>query len=184
MGKSSTARLLRRLGVFVFSSDDAVHELLSPRGRAFETVALLFPEAWDKKKHIINRKILGDIVFHNPQKRQQLEGILHPLVRQAQDEFMRQARRKNVKKIALDIPLLFETGAQMRVHKIMTVTAPAFIQQARVLKRPHMTQNKFNTILKQQMPDGLKRLLSDHVIKTGLGHAFVLRQLKKIIRER
>ena len=183
MGKSSTTRLLRQLRVHSFSSDEAVHELLSPKGRAFETVALLFPEAWDKKNHVINRQILGEIIFKDAQKRQVLEGVLHPLVVWSQREFIKRARRMGLKKIVLDIPLLFETGAQARVDKTISVTAPYFLQRARVLCRPHFTSEKFDKILKQQMPDRVKRLLSDKIIHTGLGRAFVMQQLKQFLRK-
>lgn len=182
MGKSTASRLLRRLRVYTHSSDEAVHALLSPHGKAFRDVALKFPEAWDRKTHTINRKILGDIVFASPQKKAILEGILHPLVQASQAEFVRRARRIGARAVALDIPLLFETGAQTRVQKVITVTAPHFVQRHRVLKRAGYSEQKFDKILRTQMPDQLKRKLSDHVVHTGLGQNFTLRQLQKILK--
>ncbi len=181
MGKSVAARLLRRMGVAVHDSDTAVHALLAPRGGAFKAVALQFPEAWDKKNHVIDRRKLGQIVFGNETKKRELEAILHPLVQQSQMEFIRQARRMGLKKVVLDIPLLYETHAEKRCHKVMVVTAPYFLQRRRVLSRANMTEEKFFAILAAQMPDIEKRRRADAIIPTGLGRAFTFRLLKKFI---
>ncbi len=183
MGKSATARMFRGLGVPVHEADAAVHKLLSPKGRAFEEVAVTFPEAWDKHTHTIRRDILADIIFSDVKKKRELEKILHPLVRADQKEFLRKERRAGKKFTALDIPLLFETGAEKRVDVTVCVTAPAHIQRQRVLKRPGMTAEKFRAILKAQMPDREKRARADYVVHTGQGYAYTLRSLRKILRE-
>ena len=182
MGKSTASKLLRRLHVPTHSSDDAVHELLSPRGRAFHAVVSAFPECYDLRTKTINREILGKIVFSDANKKKQLEKILHPLVQSSQQKFILKARRMGLKRVALDIPLLFETGAMHRVHKIITVTAPFFMQKMRVLKRVGFHEQKFYHILKTQVPDQIKRKLSDYVVPTGLGQARVFQSLQKILK--
>ena len=181
MGKSTAAKLLRRMGVPTHSSDDAVHHLLSPRGEAFPLVIKAFPQSYDRKSNAINRALLGQIIFADPHKRDILEKILHPLVQQSQQKFIHHARRMGAKMVVLDIPLLFETGAQYRVQKVITVTAPFFVQKARVLKRAGFTEQKFYHILNTQMPDRAKRKLSDFVVQTALGQAAVFRSLRSII---
>jgi dephospho-CoA kinase len=181
MGKSTASKLLRRLHVPTHSSDDAVHELLSPHGEAFHAVIQQFPEAYDSKTKKIDRQKLGQIVFVNAQKRRVLENILHPLVQKSQQKFILKARRMGIKCVALDIPLLFETNAMHRVHKIITVTAPFFVQKLRVLNRTGFHEQKFYHILKTQMPDRLKQKLSDFVVPTGLGQAHVFGSLQKIL---
>ncbi|MEK7802227.1 MAG: dephospho-CoA kinase, partial [Pseudomonadota bacterium] len=133
MGKSLVASMLRRRRVPVFDSDRCVHHLLGPNGKACAAVAKAFPAAWDKKKHLINRQKLGDMIFHAPHQRRKLEAILHPLVAQAQKEFIAKARRTGIKTIVLDIPLLFETNGQRKCDAVICVTAPSFIQRIRVL---------------------------------------------------
>lgn len=182
MGKSVAARLLKRLGLHVHDSDAAIHALLSPKSEAFEEVALAFPQAWDKKTRTINRKILGDIVFHDDEAREKLESILHPHVWESQRKFILKAQRLGLRQVVLDIPLLFETGAETKCTEIVCVTAPPYLQRLRVLRRPNMDEQKFQAILRRQMPDQLKRRLSDHVVQTGLGYADTFKRLQKALR--
>jgi dephospho-CoA kinase len=183
MGKSTAARMLKRMGVPVFDSDADVHKALSPKGAAFEEVAVTFPEAWEKKTRTINRKILGAIVFNDAQKRKELESILHPIVQAGQKKFILSMQRLGKKIVALDIPLLFEIGAQSRVDYTICVSAPYEIQKRRVLARPNMDEERFLKIVAQQMPDAQKRSLADFVVQTGQGYALTYRQLQKIVKE-
>lgn len=180
MGKSLVAAMLQRRRVPVFDSDKCVHHLLGSNGKACAAVAAAFPTAWDKKNQSINRKILGDIVFHNPSARHKLEAILHPLVDHAQKEFIAKARRAGLKTVVLDIPLLFETGGQRKCDAVMCVAAPPFIQRLRVLKRKGMTAEKLNHILAQQWPNALKCHMANAIVSTGLGRAITYQNINKI----
>ena len=97
------------------------------------------------------------------------------------DRFITQQKSLGRDIVALDIPLLFETGAQSRVDYTIVVTAPYFIQQQRVLQRPNMTLEKFQKILDSQMPDKLKCTLGDFIVPTGLGKAYTYRCLESIL---
>ena len=68
----------------------------------------------------------------------------------------------------LDVPLLFETGGEARCDATLVVSAPAFVQRARVLGRSRMTEDRLAAILARQMPDSEKRRRADFVIRTGL----------------
>lgn len=183
MGKSATARLFKKLGVPVFDSDADVHKALSPEGAAFEEVAVTFPESWDKKTATINRKVLGGIVFNDAKKRKELEGILHPVVQAGQKKFIAAMKRMGKKIVVLDIPLLFETGAEKRVDYTIVVTAPYSIQRRRVLARVGMDEARFLKILEMQMPDAEKQARADFIVQTGQGYAHTHRQLQKILKE-
>ncbi|HPF78607.1 MAG TPA: dephospho-CoA kinase [Alphaproteobacteria bacterium] len=179
MGKSTVARMMEKLGCAIHDSDKAVHEALSPTGEAFEEVAVTFPACWEKKTHTINKKILADIIFNDPAKKQELEDILHPIVQRSQKKFIQKQQRLGREVVVLDIPLLFETGAENRVDYTFVASAPYHIQRRRVLSRPNMTEEKFEAILSAQMSDHEKRIRADFVIPTGLGLAYTHKILKQ-----
>lgn len=183
MGKSTAAKMFRRMGIPVFDSDADVHKALSPGGSVFEEVAVTFPESWDKKTRTINRKILGSIVFNDDVQRKRLEAILHPVVQRAQRKFVLVMRRMGRRIVVLDIPLLFETGAEKRVDYTICVTAPYDVQRRRVLARPNMDEERFLKILAQQIPDAEKQALADFVVQTGMGYSLTYRQLQKIVKQ-
>lgn len=192
MGKSTAAGMLETLGVPVHDSDAAVHELLAEGGKGNEAVRGAFPYAsytqiYGRKDRFgirsIDRSELGKIVFENSEKREKLEAIIHPLVHESQTEFIRKHKNLGSQLVILDIPLLFETGAESRVDYILTVTAPDFVQKMRVMQRPGMTEEKFAAILARQMPNGEKCARSDFVIHTGLGRAHTMKQLKEALNQ-
>lgn len=180
MGKSTVARLFKRLGAAVLDSDKVVHNLLAEGGAAVEKVAAIFPST--RKGNAIDRAILGHIVFHDSFKMKQLEAILHPLVRKEQNIFIQKARKKKMRFVVLDIPLLFETQAQKRCDYVVVADAPPFIQRRRVLTRVRMTEEKFLAILARQMPASKKRRKADVIIPTGGGLHNSFTVIKKFIR--
>lgn len=180
MGKSTAAKMLRLMGVPVHDSDKAVHAALLPKGGAFREVSRLFPSA--VSKGAIDRKKLGAIVFSDKVQLKKLESILHPVAQESQHKFIRACRAKGKRIVVLEIPLLFETGAESRVDYVITVSSPPDIQRRRVMKRRNMNEEKFRSILASQMPDAQKRALSDFVIDTGLGHARTYNQLRAVLK--
>lgn len=188
MGKSTVADMLRNEGIPVHESDAEVHRLLSSDETARLAVAASFPyfehpQIYTGKNKTIDRAALGEIIFANDQKREALENILHPLVQEGQQKFLREAKKSNAKIAALDIPLLFETGAENRVDFTLVATAPYFVQRERVLARPGMTEEKLNAILLRQMPDAEKCARADFVVHTGLGRAETMKEIKGILAE-
>jgi len=183
MGKTTVAGQFETQNFPSHNSDLAVHRALLPNGLAFEEVAVTFPEAWDKKNHAIRKDILSKLVFNNESKRRELENILHPIVQYEQIKFIRREKSLGRRGVVLDIPLLFEKGANARVDYSIVVTAPYFIQRQRVLKRAGMTHEKFDAILKTQMPDREKQARADFIIHTSLGRAHSMRQTKQILSQ-
>lgn len=183
MGKSTVGTMMKNLGIPVHESDHAVHALLeinSPARRALAAAFPIyeFPEIYERKTKDIKRKELGALVFNNKEYRETLERILHPFVKEAQKKFVKMQIAKGRKIVCLDIPLLFETGAEKRVDYTIVVSAPYHVQKERAMARPNMTEEKFHAILERQMPDKEKCLRADYVIKTGLGHAHSMKELK------
>ena len=178
MGKSVAAIDLRRLGVPVHDSDAAVHALTRPGGEAVSAIAEAFPEI--VSNGVIDRQALGAKVFGDDAAMRRLEAILHPRVRARTRNFLARHARWRTPLVVLDIPLLFETGGEARCDAIAVVTAPEFLQRQRVLRRPGMTEDKFENILARQVPDREKRRWADFVVRTGLGRYHSLRQLREV----
>jgi dephospho-CoA kinase len=179
MGKSTLAKQFANCGAAVCDSDAVVHRLLGNGGKAVEKVGKLFAGA--QKGNAIDRAAVAKEVFANPAKLKQLEAILHPLVRDEQERFIRKARIRKKKIAVLDIPLLFETKGEERCDVTLVASAPAFLQRRRVFMRPQMTEEKFARILAQQMKDSEKRKRADFVVRTGLGKYASLTQVKHIL---
>lgn len=177
MGKSTLALQLARLGAKICSADAIVHQLLGQDGEAVDAVGALFPTV--VKDGAVDRKALGAIVFADKEQLKRLEQVLHPLVVAAENHFVWEQRRLGAKLVVLDIPLLFETGADARCDVTLTVSAPPFLQRQRVLKRASMSEEKFLRIVRSQMPDREKRRRSDKVVLTGLGKSHSFRQVKQ-----
>jgi dephospho-CoA kinase len=167
MGKSETARMFKRLGVPVYDADAIVHALYRPGGAAVDTIAQRFPGS--VIGGAVDRQALGRMVLGRPDELRALEAIVHPLTAQAQIGFMEKACEARANLVVLDIPLLFETGADKRVDKILVVSAPPDLQRARVLAREGMTEEKFHSILAKQIPDSEKRARADFVVYTDRG---------------
>jgi dephospho-CoA kinase len=179
MGKSTAAKILNAMGFPVYSADHAVHTLLRQGGKAVKPVAKLFPESL--KKGAIDRAIVGRLVFGQPAKLKQLEKILHPLVHEVEKDFLKQAKKDKAKAVILEIPLLFETGADKRCDYVICVSAPKAVQKERVMLRKGMTAARLKAILSRQMPDAEKRRRADFVVQTGVSRVDTRKQLLSIM---
>lgn len=165
MGKSRAGHVFRQCGVPVFDADKTVHRLMEKGGAAVGAVERAFPGT--QKDGAVDRVALGARVFGKPDELRRLEKILHPRVRAERARFLRQAQARRTALVVLDIPLLFETGGDANCDYTAVVSAPYFIQRARVLGRAGMTEEKFAAVLAQQMPDAEKRSRADFIIPTG-----------------
>lgn len=181
MGKSTVAKIFRGMGIPVHDADASVHASLEKRGKAVPKIKKLFPDC--VVAGVVDRSKLGQMVFGKPQLLKKLEGILHPLVRADEKEFLKSAQLLQAPLVILEIPLLFETGAEKRCDLVMTVTAPLAVQKERVLKRKGMTAEKFKAIRAAQLPDKDRRALADFVIPTGLGLADTKKRVKFLLQE-
>ncbi len=164
MGKSTVTAMFAEAGAAVWNADDAVHRLYAKGGAAVAPVAAEFPEA--VKDGAIDRQALSALVLGDPARLKRLEAIVHPLVAADRAGFLESAAARGEKLAVLDIPLLFETGAEASFDAVVVVSAPYKVQRARVLARPGMSAEKFEAILAKQVPDAEKRAQADYVIDT------------------
>lgn len=179
MGKTTTAKLFAEEGVPVHDSDAAVHRLYE--GEAVAAIEAAFPGATANGK--VDRQKLGAMVVNDAGALKRLEGIVHPLVRQSETRFLEFARAAGEKIVVLDIPLLYETGAEKRVDAVVVVTAPPETQRQRVLERPGMTPDKLEALLAKQMPDSEKRARADFIVDSGGGLEVAREQVQDILQK-
>ncbi len=180
MGKSRTAGLCRRLGIPVFDSDAVARAATACGGPATVAVLSRFPEADDNGA--IDRPALARRVFSDRTALQALEAIVHPHVMRARDAWLARQRRARARLVVLDVPLLFETGGDRMCDGVLVVSAPAFLQRQRVLRRPDMDMDRLRGVLARQMAPEAQRRRADVVIPTGLGVRFALRALRRAVR--
>jgi dephospho-CoA kinase len=177
MGKSTTAQFFAEAGVPVHDADLAVHRLYA--GEAVPLIERSFPGTTgpggvDRDK--LAKRVLGDDAALRT-----LEQIVHPLVQREELRFLADAERAGAALAVLDIPLLFETGADRRVDAVVVVTAPAEVQRARAFQRAEMTDAKFQALLARQLPDAEKRRRADFVVDTSGGFDSARAQVRAIV---
>ena len=178
MGKTTTAGCFVKRGIPVHDADATVHLLY--RGAAVGPVGAAFPQAI--VDGAVDRTKLGAIVLGDAEAIARLEAIVHPLVREAENAFLDRTRKAGAHLVVLDIPLLFETGAQARCHAVAVVTAPVEVQRERVLARPGMTEERLDAILSRQVPDAEKRKRAHVLIETHRGFADAQAQVDDLLR--
>lgn len=176
MGKSTAAQMFEREGVPVFDADAEVHRLQGPGGALVAAIEARFPGTTGLNG--VDRQKLGARVLGNKHELAALEAIVHPAIGRAQHRFLMRHRARDV--VILDIPLLFEKGGWRRVGAIAVVSAPAWMQTKRVMRRPGMTRAKLKAIRRLQVPDRVKRARADFVIETGRPKSVTHRQIRAI----
>jgi dephospho-CoA kinase len=177
MGKSTTARFFAEEDIPLHDADAVVHQLYE--GEATPLIEAAFPGTTTSSK--VDRHKLAKEVLGNAAAIKKLENIIHPLVGRAEARFLDEAARKGAAVVVLDIPLLFETGAERRCDAVVVVSAPAEVQRIRAFERPGMTEEKFEAILVKQMPDAEKRARADFVVDTSKGFDAARAQVREIL---
>jgi dephospho-CoA kinase len=180
MGKSTAAAHLRARGLPVFDADAEVHRLYAG-GKAVDLVERAFPGT--TKNGGVDRAKLSAALVAAPHRLRELEAIVHPLVRDAERAFLREHAEHGAAIAVMEIPLLFETGADALVDVTIVLSAPPEVQRARLLQRPGLTASKLDQLLARQTPDAEKRARADFVVDTSGDHASSEAALDGIIAE-
>ena len=161
-GKSTVDKMFRELGVPVFSSDDAVHDLY--RGEAVAPIEALFPGT--TKAGEVDRAALSAQLVNAPEKLQALEAVVHPLVRARVAQFLGDADAAGAVLAVVDVPLLFESGHDYGFDRIAVTLADDATIRERALQRPGMSVEKLDAILARQMPQAEKKARADYLFYT------------------
>jgi dephospho-CoA kinase len=163
MGKSTAAQRFRECGFAVFDADAEVHKLYG--GPLAADIEAAFPGTTTKAG--VDRSKLSALLLADPDLFKQLERIVHPRLRSGQRTFLHQEHRRGATLAVLEIPLLFESGAEKMIDVTVVVSTAEQVQRTRVLARSGMTPEKLDRLLSRQMPDREKRAKAHFVVDTG-----------------
>lgn len=164
MGKSTVAGIFREAGVPVWDADAAVRRIYGKGGAGAERIARLRPEA--VADGAVSRAELRRWIAEDSGALAAIEAAIHPLVASDRADFLAGAEAADEPLVVLDIPLLYEIGAEAEVDAVLVVTAPPELQRQRVLARDGMTEAEFERILARQLPDAEKRARADYIIQS------------------
>lgn len=182
-GKSTVARMFRRCGAVVIDADELAREVVQPGKPAWRAIVKAFGRTVLKPDGTLNRHALGHIAFGNRTNLRRLERIVHPRVAREQARLTRQAARRNPEAVVIyDVPLLFETGIDKRVDKIIVVTADRKTQVARLKTRNGLTRAEAVRRIRSQMPLMKKVRQADFVLRGTLKPAPLRQAVRALIR--
>lgn len=164
-GKSTVAKMFKACGAVVIDADELAREVVQPSKPAWRDIVHRFGKSVLNSDRTINRQRLGQTVFRDRTKLQQLERIIHPRVAAEQKRLTRQASGKDPNAVVIyDVPLLFEAGIDKRVDKIIVVTADQETQITRLRKRNTLSRTEALRRIRSQMQLAMKRLRADYVL--------------------
>jgi len=164
-GKTLIESLLQEEGIITVDTDEIVHELLSQDKEVIEKVNNLFDIDVKDKEGKINRKKVGDIVFNNKKKLEQLEKILHPEVKKLVDEIFSENEKEKI--IAVSVPQLYETGWEVYFDYVLLVIVDDKIRIERLLKRNNISKETAQKRLSAQISQKEKIKKADFVINNS-----------------
>lgn len=160
-GKTTVAKMFKKLGVPVYNSDSAAKKLMNSSKKLRKTIiALLGDFAYTDKK--LNRPFIAQKVFGNKELLNQLNGIVHPVVRK---DFLRWAKKQKSPYVIQESAIIFENGLQDFYDKIVLVTAPKEVRLKRVMERDHVSKSMILARMQSQWDEERKKALSDFEIE-------------------
>jgi dephospho-CoA kinase len=183
-GKSHVVAVLRELGCEVMDADVVAHEVIEPGKPAYQEIIRAFGREMLDADGTIDRARLGAVVFADSERRQELNAIVHPRVREAQQLWFAEVAARNPAAIAvLDAALLIETGAYRHFDKLIVVFCEPELQLARLMERSRLTREEALARITAQMPTAEKVKYADYTINTSGDFADTRRQVEALYAE-
>jgi dephospho-CoA kinase len=167
-GKSTVVRMLMEKGAFVIDHDRLAHLAYEPGGPSYDAIIADFGRKILTPEGKIDRKKLGDIVFKNPGRLQDLNAIVHPVVLAGWKRRLAEIQEQRPEAIVIsDVPLLVEVGWQNRVDLVILVYSSPRVQIQRIMKRDGYTEEEARGRVDSQMPMDEKRRFADFVVENN-----------------
>ena len=179
-GKSHVTSRMREAGVSVIDADVIAREVVKPGKPGLASIVARFGTSILTPEGELDRLGLGKIVFRDPAARRDLEAIVHPPVSKAIDDFFAHLPRETPFAVA-DIPLLFETGRQVRFDRVIVVACTREHQLERVMARDGLTLDEAERRVASQWPIEAKVKRADYVIHTDGTHVETDEQVTAVL---
>jgi dephospho-CoA kinase len=160
-GKTLVANYIKSKGIPVYIADENAKKIMNLPS-VVEAIKNTFGHEVIEDK-VVNRKKLSELVFQSPEKLKKLNAIIHPIVKQDFDNWVKQ--HHNYPFVVKEAAILFESGGHQFCDLIITVTAPLAIRIERVIDRDHTTEEQVLARIKNQWDDEKKIALSHFVIQ-------------------
>lgn len=170
VGKSFVSSVLAELGCHVLDADQTAREVVAPGSAGLQAVADAFGGEVLQHDGTLDRAKLGAIVFSDETKRARLNAILHPLIIEAQDAWLRRCAAQDPRGVGIvDAALMIETGSYKRFDKLIVVYCRPELQLERLVKRDGLTVEEAARRIASQMPQEEKKSFADYLIDTSDG---------------
>lgn len=164
-GKSTVSEMLVNKGAILLDADQIAREVVLPGSPVLDMVFERFGQAVRNADGSLDRQKLGDIVFADREARKELEGILHPAIREIMKERMSRAQLEHPEvPVVADVPLLFESGLQHLYDEVLLVYVPEAIQIRRLMARDGIDEEQARLRIQAQLPIEDKKAMADIVI--------------------
>ena len=182
-GKSTVSNMLKEMDITVIDADVEARLAVEKGEPAYQKIVAEFGQDILLPNGEIDRQKLGSIIFHNAEKRQLLNGMVHPEVRKRMKDQAEAAKERGEQVIVLDIPLLFESKLTFMVEKTILVFVDRAVQLQRLMERNNLTREDAEARVTSQMPLSEKVELSDAVINNNGTVEETREQLIEILRK-
>lgn len=175
-GKSTACALFAELGVEIVDADHVSRSVVAPGSPALQQLREQFGDAVVTRDGSLDRAWLRSRIFSDAAVRQQVEALLHPLIRSA---MLEQIQRSRSAWLILAAPLLLENNAYDFVDRVLVIDADESIQVARTRKRDHASDDEVRRIMQVQLPRGERLARADDVISNNGDNASLRRQVQE-----
>ena len=182
-GKSTVSNMLKEMDITVIDADVEARLAVEKGEPAYQKIVAEFGQDILLPGGEIDRQKLGSIIFHNAEKRQLLNGMVHPEVRKRMKDQAEAAMERGEQVIVLDIPLLFESKLTFMVEKTILVFVDRAVQLQRLMERNNLTLEDAEARVNSQMPLAEKVALADAVIDNNGTVEETREQLIEILRK-
>ncbi|MFX3623949.1 MAG: dephospho-CoA kinase [Ectobacillus sp.] len=181
-GKSTVSAMFKELDIPVIDADIIAREVVEPGREAYRQIVEKFGTEILLKNGAFDRARLGNIIFHDEEKRLLLNNIVHPAVRAEMNRQKELQLKAGKEAVVLDIPLLFESKLASLVDKILLVYVDEKTQLIRLMKRNTLTEEEAKARIASQMPLSEKIALADETINNNGTIEETKVQLMRILR--